>query len=214
MITNPYDQPPMAPGNEQAQAWGWGYLFGLSGPLYSVEQAPEIIAAELLQEFQEGVLAGQQDAINGLNIFPAFIDTSEEHHIPLSVEVGMEGVNLAVEVWHGAKFAGAAFSSIFMVLLDVALAAHHYTPPEQVIDGLNMEFFKVIETMGREDCAFFIGGGVDFDAPGAQLALTPLYRTREQARAAAVGMGRPKWFVGEWHANQCGTMTVVEGTTE
>ncbi len=214
MITNPYDQPPMAPGNVQAQAWGWGYLFGLTGPFYSAEQPPDVIGAELLQEFQVGVLAGQQDAINGLNIFPAFIDTAEEHHIPLSVELGMEGVNLAAELWHGAKLASASFSCIFMVLLDIALATHHYTPPEQVIEGLNMEFFKVIETMGRQDCAFFLGGGVDLDAPGAQLALTPLYRTSEQARAAAVGLGRAQWFVGEWHANQCGTMTVVEGTTE
>jgi hypothetical protein len=214
MISNPYDMPPLLPGNEQAQAWGWGFLFGLSGPLYSTEQAPESIAQELLQPFEEGVLAGQQSAIYGLDIFPPYIDTEEGEHVPLSAELGLEGVSFVGELLQGAKLATAAFSTIFMVALDIALAAHHYTPPEQVIDGLNRDFFKVIEALGREDCAFFVGGGIDFSQRGAQLQLTPLYRTQELAHAAATGLGRALWFVGEWHANQCGTMTIVEGATE
>jgi hypothetical protein len=214
MITNPYDQPPAAPGNDAAQAWGQGFLFGLTGPQKSVEQAPDSISQEVLQAFEDGVLAGQQSAINGLDVFSGCIDTEEGEHVPLSAELGLEGVNLVGELLRGAKLATAAFSTIFMTVLDVALATHHFTPPEQVIDGMTREFFNTIESLGRDDCAFYIGGGVDFDQAGCQLLLTPLFRAQDQAHDAAVALGRPLWFVGEWHANQCGSLNVVDGSTQ
>jgi hypothetical protein len=73
MITNPFDQPPFAPS--QAEAWGQGFLFGLTGPMFSTEQAPDEIAEEVREAFEKGVLAGQQSAGNGLDIFPECVDT-------------------------------------------------------------------------------------------------------------------------------------------
>ncbi len=68
MITNPFDQVPFDPS--QALAWGQGFLFSLTGPLASTEQAPDSIADDVRDAFEKGVLAGQQAAIDGLDIFP------------------------------------------------------------------------------------------------------------------------------------------------
>lgn len=212
MITNPFDQEPFAPS--QAEAWGQGFLFGLTGPFQSTEQAPDSITEDVRDAFEQGVLAGQQSAIDGLDIFPQCVDTEEGEHVPLAAALSLEGAGFIADLVHGAKLASAAFSTIFMVALDIALATHHFTPPEKVIDGITQQFFGTIEALGRQDCAFFIGGAVDLEVTGCQLQLTPLFRTQEQAHNAAVAFGRTLFFVGEWHANQCGSMTLVEGATE
>jgi hypothetical protein len=212
LIENPFDQDPFAPS--QAFAWGQGFLFGLTGPFESTEQAPDEISEDVREAFEKGVLSGQQAAIDGLDIFPQCVDTEEQEHVPLAAELGLEAAGFAVELIEAAKLASAAFSTCFMAALDIALAAHHFTPPEEVIDGITEKFFGTIEALGHEDCNFFIGGAVDLEAAGCQLKLTPLFRTPEQAHDAAVSFGRPVFFVGEWHANQCGRMKLIEGTTE
>jgi hypothetical protein len=93
------------------------------------------------------------------------------------------------------------------------VGGHHFTPPEEAIDRISRDFFGTIESFGREDCAFYLGVGVDMYSRGCELQLTRLFRTQEQAHDAAIAIGRPVWFVGEWRANQCGTMTVIEGAT-
>ena len=212
MITNPFDQAPFAPS--QAVAWGQGFLFGLTGPFESTEQAPDSIAEEVREAFDEGVLVGQQAAIDGLDIFPICVDTEEGEHIPLAASLALDAAGFAADLAKKVATASAAFSFTFMTALDIALAAHHFTPPERVIDGITQQFFGTIESFGRDDCAFFIGGGVDLDTAGCQLQLTPLFRTQQQAHDSAVAFGRALFFVGEWHANQCGLMTLIEGTTE
>src|SRR5262249_10150916 len=151
----------------------------------------------------------------GLDVFPKCVDTEEPEHVPLSAELSLEGVTFFVEVVEDfGKLGTAAFSLAFMSALDIALATHHFTPPEEVINGITQQFFNTIEGLGRADCTFFIGGAIDPAQAGCQLKLTPLFRTQSQAHDAAIALGRSVFFVGEWHANQCGTMKVVEGTTE
>jgi hypothetical protein len=213
MIENPFDRDPFEPS--QAFAWGQGFLFGLTGPLESVDQAPDSITDDVRDAFNEGVLSGQDAAIHGLDIFPACIDTEEHEHVPPEAELAIDVAGFVVEVVKDAATpASAAFSMVFMTLVNIALAAHHFTPASEVIDGLSQDFFGTIEALGRQDCDFFLGGAVDFDAKGCQLQLTPLFRTQSDARDAAVALGRPTFFVSQWRANQCGAMTVVDGTTE
>jgi hypothetical protein len=212
VITNPFDQDPFDPS--QAVAWGQGFLFGLTGPFESTEQAPDSITEDVREAFEQGVLAGQQSAIDGLDVFPQCVDTEEPEHIPLAASLSLEGAGFVADLLNHATKASAAFSLAFMLALDIALAAHHFTPPEEVIDGITEKFFGTIEAFGRNDCAFFIGGAVDLDVAGCQLQLTPLFRTQEQAHKSALAFGRTIFFVGEWHANQCGFMQLIEGTTE
>lgn len=168
--------------------------------------------------FEAGRLVGQQLSTDGIEVFPQCVDTEEGEHLPLGVEVGFEVATASFEtikgLLEGTRILGGIFSAGFMILLDIALAAHHFTPPEEAVDRISRDFFGTIESFGRPDCAFFLGVGVDMDAPGCQLQPTRLFRTQEQARDAAIAIGRTVWFVGEWHANQCGTMTVIEGATE
>lgn len=216
MITNPFDQPPFAP--EQALAWGQGFIFGLTGPLASTEDAPADLSDDVREAFEDGRLAGQQSSADGLDVFPQCVDTEEQEHLPLAVEVGFEGFSGLFEtlkgLFQGTKILGGIFSAGFMTLLDIALAAHHFTDPDQAIDRITSDFFGTIQSFGRADCAFYLGVGVDLDAKGCELQLTPLFRTQQQAHDAAVAIGRTVWFVGEWHANQCGTMNVIDGATQ
>jgi hypothetical protein len=214
MITNPFDQSPFAP--EQAQAWGQGFLFGLTGPFESTEEIPLELDETLTDAFEQGRLAGQQSAINGLDVLPQCTDLLLEHHIPMEVEVAKEGAALVADIVEAgwALTAGAAFSFGFGLFLVVALATHTEVPPEQAIDFLAQNFTATIQDMGRENCAFFIGAGIDLEREGCQLQMSPVFRTQDQARQAAVDMGRPVFFVGEWQANQCGNLVIVDGTTQ
>src|ERR1700756_581949 len=96
MIENPFDRDPFEPS--QAVAWGQGFLFGLTGPLESVDQAPDSITEDVRDVFNEGVLSGQDAAIHGLDIFPPCIDTEEHEHIPPEAELTLDVVGFIVEV--------------------------------------------------------------------------------------------------------------------
>jgi hypothetical protein len=216
VITNPFDQPPFAP--EQATAWGQGFIFGLTGPLDSTDNAPDNLSDDVRDAFEQGQLAGQDAAANGLDAFPQCVDTEEQEHLPLGVELGFEASTAAIEtvrgLLEGTKILGGIFSAGFMSLLDIALAAHQFTDPQDAINRISRDFFGTIESFGRPDCAFFLGVGVGMDSQGCELQLTSLFRTQQQAHDAAVAIGRTTWFVGQWHANQCGTMTVIDGATQ
>src|SRR5205807_8057163 len=148
MITNPYDTPPMEPGNDQAVAWGRGFLFGLTGPLQGGDAPNGNVAGDVLPVFEEGHLAGQQASIDGVDVFPQCISTSEEEHIPMSVELGFEAVSYLKEAYDAGKLlvGGAAFASGVMILLDVALAGHHFTPPEEALDRIGRDLMGSMQS--------------------------------------------------------------------
>lgn len=213
MNQNPYDTEPYAP--EVALAWGEGFLYGLTGPLYSDDTLPETVPGDHVDAFNEGRLAGQQEAINGITIAPDCIDTEEHHAIPLWAEIGVEGLDVAgTYILHAAKIGSTAFAAGFMIMLDIALAAHTYTEPDLAAERITTDFVRRLQDLGREDCDFFIAGAIDYEAPGCQLRLSPLYREQSQAKEWASGAERAIWFVGRWRGNQCSNLTVVDGTTE
>jgi hypothetical protein len=215
MDQNPYDTEPYAP--ELAQAWGEGFLYGLTGPLYSDDTLPDIVPGDHVDAFNEGRLVGQQEAISGITIAPDCIDTEEHHLIPGGVwtEIGVEVADVVyTSIFHAAKIGSAAFSAGFMTMLDIALAAHTYTDPALAAERVTTDFVRRLQDLGREDCDFYIGGAIDYESPGCQLQLSPLYREQSQAKEWALGAGRAIWFVGRWRGNQCSTLSVVDGATE
>ncbi len=48
----------------------------------------------------------------------------------------------------------------------------------------------------------FIGGGVDPEAFGCELNMTPIFRSQDAAVSAARALGRPKWLVVSWRTDQ------------
>jgi hypothetical protein len=80
VITNPFDQDPFA--RSQAVAWGQGFLSGLTGPFESNEQAPEGSTEDVLEAFDQDVLAGRQAAIDRLDIFPRWVNTEDARGFP------------------------------------------------------------------------------------------------------------------------------------
>jgi hypothetical protein len=128
--------------------------------------------------------------------------------------VTFEVVTTIVDVArHLSKAWKFTFAGLLMTMLDIALATHHITPVTDAVDGITRNF-NLIESYGRDDCEFYQGGAVDLDAQGCELQLATLFRTQEQVHDAAVAFCRNIWFVGAWHANQCGNMTVIDGATQ
>jgi hypothetical protein len=65
MIQNPFLTPPQVE-SPQSRSWGIGFAFGFQGPEQS-SMTPANIQPEDVDAFNQGVLAGQGTAINGLS---------------------------------------------------------------------------------------------------------------------------------------------------
>jgi hypothetical protein len=71
--------------------WTMGFSRGFVGPAFSREP-PLVIAPEQVAAFNEGVLAGQQAAIEGLSIEPPCVSLEQE--VSSGAEGFMEGVHV------------------------------------------------------------------------------------------------------------------------
>ena len=91
MITNPLR------GQEHEADWASGFLWGFTSPPQSVPP-PGMIAPDALDAFNEGSLAGQQAAVDGINLDNSCIDTVEEHSLGNLV---FHSASPAIEIGHG-----------------------------------------------------------------------------------------------------------------
>ncbi|MDB5941838.1 MAG: hypothetical protein JWQ13_1404 [Ramlibacter sp.] len=57
----------------QSRSWGMGFIFGFQGPPHS-SMPPGDVVTEDLDAFEEGVRAGQNAAINGLELRETCLD--------------------------------------------------------------------------------------------------------------------------------------------
>jgi hypothetical protein len=55
----------------------------------------------------------------------------------------------------------------------------------------------------------FVGGAIDLSQTGCELKMTSIFRQLEDAKAAAVAMGRPHFIVASWRSDQSGGVQVV-----
>lgn len=209
MIDNPYDW--SGSDRFQAVAWGRGYLYGLTGPFGLVDDAPASAAAELYEPFADGVRSGQCAASAGLDIFSGTIDTVDRSFFPVGAELVVESAaSIAEDVIGVAKLASAAFSTVLMAFTNAVLATHQLTPTARVVPELARHFGGTVAALGHPSCDFFLGGAVDFDDAGAELRLTPLFRTQSAAYCAATDFGRPRHFVARWSSGRCAELTVLD----
>src|SRR5262245_32396419 len=76
MLQNPFLIPPQVEG-PQSRSWALGFAFGFQGPEQST-MTPADIDPEDADAFDQGVLAGQDAAINGLSLPEPCIDLNSE----------------------------------------------------------------------------------------------------------------------------------------
>jgi hypothetical protein len=106
MIENPFLVPPQVE-SPQSRSWAKGFVWGFEGPANS-SLPQEDLTIEDSDAFDQGVLAGQNSAINGLELDHPCIDLNVEppalshpfevKNFPEAADVGLEAIATAVEV--------------------------------------------------------------------------------------------------------------------
>jgi hypothetical protein len=194
MITNPHL------GTELESGWAMGFAWGFIGPAFSVDP-PLVIAPELMDAFNEGVLVGQQAAIEGLPINPACVSLEQE--VSPAAEGFMEGVHifeligLFRAVKHFAHFTVEGLVSVFLLLIPGSppLSA----PTEFAAIGGNVRD-RLVE-LGLARNSLFLAAGIDEEVAGCELQFTPIFTQLDAVRTAVQALGRPHWIIARWDAD-------------
>ena len=205
MITNPYLPAPSA-----AHAWSEGFVKGLAGPQYSTEPPPTVAESDA-QAFADGVLAGQQAAIDGLGLtnpcVPAGDEGSEAGHYNSLGEIVFAGV---YEIgWKRKLLPGLAGLAVAFIELACSLPSRTL-PPEQVLPNIGQTLVDTLAAFGLDSLEFFCGAGLDPTQADCEIKLSPLFVSLDQARQAAADMARGEWVVASWRTDQSRSFRIVE----
>jgi len=210
MITNPYIPSPSA-----ANAWVEGFVKGFAGPEYSTKPPPEI-ANEDVTAFSEGIIAGQQSAIDGLVFSDACISAGESDDNQID-EAGhlIDAAHILRGVWearHLAKLAGglAGIAVGFIVL--AATLPVSALPAEQVLPNLGQPIADALSAYGVGSLELFCATGLDATNKDCEILLSPMYKSLDEARQAATQMGRNQWTIASWRTDACSSFRIVESS--
>ena len=185
-----------------------GFAFGFQGPEQST-MTPVDIQPEDADAFNQGLLAGQNAAINGLSLPQPCIDLHAEGglgpHLLMDVPEGLMWIK---DLGEGLA-AGIGGSVIFFVNLSIALETFTDDPDERLTQAASTLQAKLQDMGFNQSMELFIGGGVDTSVAGCELMLTAIFRNKDAAVTAAKGLGRPHWLVVSWRTDQSGGASVV-----
>jgi hypothetical protein len=209
MIENPFLRPPLVE-SPQSKAWAMGFAFGFQGPPASVPPPPDI-GPDVSDAFNQGVLIGQQTAIDGFQVQTECVDLREEPPTPADLlPAGFEGVLTIVEIVKHGLVAGAGSFILFLVDLCLGATVHFHDPGEGISSPAG-QLADLIARMGISDSMeLFLGGGVDTNVAGCELKLTPVFRALDPARSAAQALGRPNFVVVGWRTDASGSLRLVD----
>jgi hypothetical protein len=206
-LQNPFLTPPQVE-SAQSRSWSMGFAFGFQGPEQST-MTPVDIQPEDADAFNQGLLAGQNAAINGLSLPQPCVDLHAEGglgpHLLMDVPEGLMWIK---DLGEGLA-AGIGGSVIFFVNLSIALETFTDDPDERLTQAASTLQAKLQDMGFNQSMELFIGGGVDISVAGCELMLTSIFRSKDAAVTAAKGLGRPHWLVVSWRTDQSGGATVV-----
>lgn len=217
MIENPFLRPPQVE-SPQSRSWGFGFAFGFQGPAFS-SMTPADIQPEDPDAFQQGVLAGQDAAANGLRLDSTCVDLNAEGgigpHLVLEIPEGASWIAELVHAFTNAAWAGAVGGTVLLAI-NLSIALETFTDePDQRLAQAASALQDQLQRMGfDQSMELFIGGGVDTTVTGCEMQLTAIHRDQDSAVAEATGMGRPHWVVVSWRTDQSGGATVVANSPD
>lgn len=207
---NPFLSPPQVE-SPQSRSWGFGFAFGFQGPEQSA-MTPADIQPEDSDTFAQGVLAGQDAAINGLSLEQPCIDLNAEGgvgpHLLLETPEGVMWVADCIEGVAGGVVGGA----LFFVNLSIALETFADDPETKLTNAAAALQAQMPKMGFHGSLELFIGGGVDTSVAGCELKLTAIFRNKDAAVAAAKALSRPHWLVVCWRTDQSGGAKVVDNS--
>lgn len=211
-MENPYLSVPQVE-NAQSRSWASGFLFGFQGPEDST-MAQDDVETEDRDAFNEGVLAGQGSAINGLDFGDSCVDLNVEGPSTgeIAADLGAETVLTTFSIAKlGFHLAGAISEAVIgLVVLSIELETFS-DDPDHAIAARATALQSALATMGiTNSMVLYLGGGIDLSQPGCELQLTRIYRSEDAAVEAAKAIGRGKWLVASWRTDQSGGMSIPD----
>lgn len=212
MVENPFLTIPQVE-SPASRSWEAGFLYGFQGPPQS-SLAQGDVEAEDTDAFNQGVLAGQNSAIDGLELADVCVALNVERPslLHLTVDAGAESAfslfGIATLGVHVASLAAEAV--IAVVLLSIALETFSEDPGEALAKRADRLHTR-LDTLGFDvPMELFVGGGVDISIAGCELKATRIFRSQVDAANAAKALERSQWLVVSWRTDQSGGARVVE----
>lgn len=213
MITNPHAGLPTEAG------WTMGFSWGFNGPGLS-QSPPLVIAPELVDAFNEGALAGQQSAIDGLEINTPCISLSvapqpgpevvmEGVHLFEIGELASDAAKLARSIGHVSHLGAGAFVAALLLMIP---SVPPPASPESALPGLVLSVREELARLGLDSGSLCFGVGVDMSSEGCELLLTSVFRSLDAARAATLALNRSHWVLARWDTTMSSSFSLVENS--
>lgn len=211
MVSNPFLSIPQVE-SPQSRSWAMGFAFGFQGHEQST-LTPAEIQPEDADAFDQGVLGGQNAAINGVPLANACVDLHSEgpDFVHFAAEGAIDGgMFLFGVIKHGFKLAGGLAEGILsVVVLSTSLTTFTDDPEGAIAEEAGV-LQRSLQRVGIESpMELFMGGAVDTADTGCELKLTAIFRSLDAAREAAKALGRARWLVVSWRSNVSSGMNVV-----
>jgi hypothetical protein len=216
MVENPFLTVPQVE-SPASRSWEAGFLYGFQGPRQS-SLAQGDVEAEDTDAFNQGVLAGQTSAIEGLELADVCVDLNVEGPslLHFAVDAGAESAfSLFGIAALGVHVAGLAAEAVIAVVnLSIALETFSEDPGRALAERAD-RLHAGLNTLGfAAPMELFVGGGVDISAAGCELKATRIFRSQADAAKAAKALGRSQWLVVSWRTDQSGGARVVEAQAQ
>jgi hypothetical protein len=205
MIQNPFLPSPSA-----ASAWAEGFtkaFLSISSP-----EPGENVSFDDIDAFNQGVAAGSQSAVTGIDLGGPCIP-APEHQGPLDgAGIPINGAEIAHGVWEIAQLGklAAGVASIVVAVIELgATLPVHTEDPELVLPGLGQPMVDALVSYGLESMELFCGAGLDGTDTDCEIRISPLFTSFEQAHSAAAAMNRSEFMVVSWRTDQSSSFEVV-----
>jgi hypothetical protein len=212
-FSNPYGIPY---ANESRDAWDTGFGMGFCGPTDRSIQLPmpPIVQAGNTDNFTQGVADGQRAALFGWDVVdPPCMEAREGEPPGLDADsiIAIVHVGVAIKEW-AMMATGVGIITAMMELVFTGYGEVWTTPVERTaLPIFGQRVASILSSRGINSCAIYMGAAADALAQGKELCVTPLFRTKGQAKRAATLMGRKQWVVMEWRTDASGSFRIVDG---
>jgi hypothetical protein len=163
--------------------------------------SPESVPEEKTEAYDDGLRDGEGAATLGYPVGQICIDLNIPHN-PIGeafevFDLGVETYGVAHSLIAGV-FGAAFFEAGVLALMASIAATTRYQWPDESLPAGDIGAFATFlaELSDPVSIELFIGGGVDLNAKGCELRLTPVFKSAAEARAAVASMGRSQAVVG------------------
>lgn len=211
MIENPYVG---HPSPSLADAWAMGFMWGYAYISMPIDP-PEGMDPNDGIAYSEGVQAGRQGAIDGLDIGRCI--AAGEPSPGEDIAHLITGAEILHGLWELRQLAkvAAGVASLVVALIEIGCSARVVLPLNQTaLPDVATPLLEAMTAYGIGSLEVYAGVGRDPLSQDCEIALTGVYPSLADARNAVKALERPDWLIVSWRTDQCGSFRVVEAAPQ